>query len=281
MIDGNTRDDGTPCPTGSGACRYSRPADRSDSFDNWAAQLGTIHELDQATSAYVNIARAFRAPQATELYRLQGNQTVSDIKSTRLYSLETGLRGARGSWDYDVAVYYMEKKNYLFRDSARFVVSDGETEHYGIELELFRPLGDQLDLGITAAFARHLYAYDSTTDSGEAIVDGNDIDTAPRSLASTRLGWNFGPGGRAELEWVHVGSYYTDAANLHKYLGHDLLHLRASKQLTRQLRLFGRIHNLTDRRYAERADWNNIGAGTDRYFPGQPFAVFFGLEASL
>ncbi len=278
MIDGNTQDDGSPCPTGSGACRYSRPADRSDSFENWAAQLGTIFEIDAVTSAFVNFARAFRAPQATELYRLQGDQTVSEIESTELYSLETGLRGSRGSWDYDVSVYYMDKDNYLFRDGDRFVVSDGETEHYGIEFELFRPLGRSFDLGVSAAFSRHLYAYDGQTDGGAVISKGDDVDTAPRSLASTRLGWNFGPGGRAELEWLHVGSYYTDAQNLHKYEGHDLLHLRASKQLGKNLRIFGRIHNLTDRRYAERADF---AFGDDRYFPGQPFAVFFGLEASI
>lgn len=173
----------------------------------------------------------------------------------------------------------MEKKNFLFRDSARFVVSDGETEHYGLEIELFRPLGKAFDLGVSASFARHLYAYDGTTDGGETITDGDEIDTAPGTLASTRLGWNFGEGGRAELEWVHVGSYYTDAANEHEYDGHDVLHLRASKQLSETLKIFGRIHNLTDRRYAERADFS--GFDGDRYFPGQPFAVFFGLEASL
>ena len=37
MIDGNTRDDGTPC--GAGGCLYSRPADRSDRFDNLSPSL--------------------------------------------------------------------------------------------------------------------------------------------------------------------------------------------------------------------------------------------------
>jgi len=277
MLDGNTREDGTTCP-GAG-CRYSRPGDRTDSFSNWAAQLGTIVGLSETSSAYVNFARAFRAPQATELYRLQGSQAVSDIDSTRLYSIETGLRGSHWSWDYDMSVYYMDKKNYLFRDSARFVVSDGKTEHYGLEVKLFRPLGEAFDFGVSAAFARHLYAFNGTTNGGETINDGDDIDTAPRTLASTRLGWVFGPGGRAELEWVHVGSYYTDASNLHKYDGHDILHLRASKQLNKTLRMFGRIHNLTNRRYAERADFSAFVG--DRYFPGQPLAVFFGVEASL
>ena len=277
MLDGNTREDGTPCP-GTG-CRYTRPADRTDSFGNWAAQLGTVFDVDELTRAYVNLAQAFRVPQATELYRLQGGQEVSGIESTRLYSLEVGLRGSRGLWGYDAAVYYMDKANHLFRDRDRFVVSDGETRHYGIEIELFRPLGDGFDLGVSASFARHLYAFDGSTDGGETIVDGNEIDTAPGSLASTRLGWNAGAGGRVELEWVHVGSYYTDASNEHRYGGHDLLHLRASKRVSRSLRLFGRIHNLTDTRYAERADFS--GFSGDRYFPGRPLAVFFGLEVAL
>ena len=36
MLDGNTRDDGTECP---GGCLYTRPADRSDSFNNLAPKL--------------------------------------------------------------------------------------------------------------------------------------------------------------------------------------------------------------------------------------------------
>ena len=40
MIDGNTRADGTPC--GAAGCLYSRPADRSDDFDNVAPRVTLV-----------------------------------------------------------------------------------------------------------------------------------------------------------------------------------------------------------------------------------------------
>jgi hypothetical protein len=41
--------------------------------------------------------------------------------------------------------------------------------------------------------------------------------------------------GTVELEWVHQGGYFLDAANSERYDGHDLLHLRWSKPLSRGL----------------------------------------------
>src|SRR5690606_39717198 len=43
MIAGRTREDGTPC--GFGGCRYSRPADRKDRFDNLSPKLGLLYQL--------------------------------------------------------------------------------------------------------------------------------------------------------------------------------------------------------------------------------------------
>ncbi|MDR2212973.1 MAG: TonB-dependent receptor plug domain-containing protein, partial [Pseudomonadales bacterium] len=43
MLDGRTKDDGTPCDLG--GCRFNRPADRSDTYDNVSAQVGWIHDF--------------------------------------------------------------------------------------------------------------------------------------------------------------------------------------------------------------------------------------------
>ena len=90
MLNGNTRDDGTVC--GFGGCLYSRPADRTDSFTNLAPKFALNFLLDAQTSLYANLSRGFRAPQATELYRLQSGQQVADLDSERLDSFEIGVR---------------------------------------------------------------------------------------------------------------------------------------------------------------------------------------------
>jgi iron complex outermembrane recepter protein len=106
----------------------------------------------------------------------------------------------------------MYKKNVIFSDSERRNVSDGKTRHYGLEYSLWWQLHEQWSLNMNGTFARHLYANNPNlvgvapgTD-----IEGNDIDTAPRHMGSVKLMWSFSPKGRAELEWVNLGSYYAD-----------------------------------------------------------------------
>ena len=60
MIDGNTRADGTPC--GAGGCLYSRPADRSDRFDNLSPSLDHGMDSRWPTLMYLNLSTGFRPP---------------------------------------------------------------------------------------------------------------------------------------------------------------------------------------------------------------------------
>ena len=80
MLSGTTRDDGSACNSSDGSCRYFRPADRSDSNDNYNFHLGINYQINPALSAYSRVASAYRAPQINELYRLQREQQINDIK---------------------------------------------------------------------------------------------------------------------------------------------------------------------------------------------------------
>jgi outer membrane receptor protein involved in Fe transport len=73
-----------------------------------------------------------------------------------------------------------------------------------------------------------------------------------------------------------MGSYYMDPENLHRYEGHDLLHLRAGWSISESLNVYANISNLSDRYYAERADYTRFSQ--ERYFPGMPRAVRVGVE---
>lgn len=258
--------------TGTGVIgRYYRPADRSDTFSNLTPKLGLTHKFNDQFTGFVNLARAARAPQTSDLYRLQPGQNPDIINSEVLDSLEVGARGKIGQAQYEVSTYFMKKKNYAFTDSASKNITDGKTKHMGIELELATPLMWNFDLAAAATYARHTYDF---TDVADSIYAGNDIDTAPRTVANVRLGYNFADDlARLELEWVHMGSYETDTANLHSYAGHDLLNLRAEYTVTENLSVFGRLSNLLDTRYADRADY---AFNKDRYFPGESRAVYAG-----
>ena len=270
MIDGNTAEDGTPC--GAGACRYSRPADRSDDFNNASLQLGWIHDFDSSQQIFANASHAFRAPQATELYRLQQNQTVADLKSEEVDSFEVGYRATRDRASYSLVAYWMEIDNVIFQDSSRNNVSGGATEHKGLELSSLFSLTDSLQLNVVASYARNTYAANIAPLGVTVPIDGNDIDTAPELTGNVQLRWQINDSNRAQLEWVHMDEYYTNETNLNSYPGHDLLNLRYQYESRNDWYFAARITNLLDTDYAERADFS--GFGGDRYFVGEPASLY-------
>jgi outer membrane receptor protein involved in Fe transport len=269
MIAGNTREDGTAC--GAAGCLFNRPADRNDDFTNLTSKLGLVYDINDHHTLYATVARGYRAPDTSELYRLQRQQSVAELDSERLDSAELGARGAFGPLRYALAIFKMKKDNVIFRDSNGFNVSDGRTNHEGIEYELnWQPL-DTLSLALAGTYAKHTYDFNQSVEGGETIVAGRDIDTSPRHINTARLNWQFLPAANAELEWQSVGRYFVDAANASDYDGHDLLNLRVAWSIGEIWTTSLRLDNVTDRDYADRADF---AFGNYRYFPGRGRALF-------
>ncbi len=264
---GNTREDGSSC--GFGGCRYTRPASRDDDFTDLAGRLGIVRELG-AGEAYAMFGSGFRAPQATELYRLQDGQLVTDLDSESLLALELGYKVQ----NWSVAVYQQRVRNLIFRDADGFNVSDGKTKSLGAEVAWQASVGRH-SLDVAATYARHEYDFTTTVGFGEQIDDGNDVDTAPRWLGSARWGMEVSPALSFEAEVVHVGKHYTNASNTARYDGHWLVNWRGEYVLNDSVRVFARVHNLLDERYAERADF---AFGNERYFPGISRQFYLGLS---
>ncbi len=264
MLDGNTRDDGTVC--GFGGCLYTRPSDRTDSFTNFSPELGISFALNEQHMAYLRASGGFRAPQATELYRLQKGQTVADLDSETLDSIEIGLKGFSDNLSYELIAYFMRKQNFIFRDANGFNISDGKTRHAGLESLLHWQISDTLSIDANLSWSQHEYDSSHLLGRGETILAGNKIDTAPAWLAGTRMLWQRNDHHAIEAEWVYQGAYFLDAANDHRYPGHRLLNLRGWIHLANSRNTLAlRVTNLLDKRYAERADF---AFGHYRYFPG-------------
>ena len=269
MLDGNTRDDGTPC--GFGGCLYTRPSDRSDDFTNLAPSLSMTYRLSTDAVFYASAARGFRAPQITELYRLQNGQTVADLDSERVDNVEVGLRGGTDRWSADLSLFAMRKSNSVYRDPDGFSVSGGKSRHEGAELGLDWQFTDRARLSIDAGYGRHTYDFDATAQRGTEFVSGRDVDTAPRWLGSAEL--FIDPTDRIELalQWTMIGEYYLEPENRHSYPGHDLWNLRASFDAYDRLDINLRLLNVLDTDLADRADF---AFGNYRYFPGRGRELF-------
>ena len=272
MIAGRTRDDGTSC--GFGGCRYSRPPSAKEGFDNWSADFGLIYDLNNHHKLSARFSRAYRAPQATELYRLQRDQQTSDLKSENISALELSLRGSKNPLIYKLALYHMEKENHIYRDSDFFNLSDGATKHQGLELQLKWQFSAQLEFSFSASHALHRYRHSQNINGIE--IRGNHIDSAPRYFANAQILWRYLDQTQFELEWQIMGDYFLDPENLHSYPGHNIFNLRAAHRLSEQFKLYVRVLNLADSAYADRADYT--GFSGYRYFPGQPRTLNMGVE---
>lgn len=264
MNTGRVRENGTEC--GFGGCRYSRPADSENNYNNFSPKLSLRYQLSPQIRLFGGVARGYRAPQATELYRLQRAQTVTELESVTADNVELGITGSLLSGGYTLSFYSLEKDNVIYRDSDFFNVSNGETWHRGVELTFDQQLSDVLRVDFAGTYARHTYEHSQL--SGEQDIKGNDIDTAPKVLFNIRLSYDVTEEIQAQLEWQHVSSYYTDAENLNEYDGHDLVHGRISWDVTNSITLYARINNMLDTEYAERADYTSFSG--PRYFPGRP-----------
>ncbi len=264
---GNLAEDGSACP---GGCLYNRPADRSDNFLDLAPEIHLHRNLGELGTLWWRAAGGFRAPQATELYRLQRGQDVAELDSERLESVELGWRGQAGELAYELVGYAQRKRNFIFRDSEGFNVSDGRTRHVGLEWSVDYSLRPDLNLSARGSLARHQYRFDRDL-GGETIRAGNTVVSAPRQLYSADLSWRPTERWLAAVALERTGAYFLDADNTRRYPGHLLWHAYLSHQHASGWSVALRLRNLANRRYAERADF---AFGNFRYFPGAGRSAF-------
>ncbi len=272
MLAGRTKDDGTPC--GFGGCRYSRPADRDDTFRDVSSRAALNMAFTDNLRGYVAVAKAFRAPQITELYRLQREQQVADLDSESLFSIEAGLIHRGDNFEQELALYRMRKKDIILRTTDFFNVSDGKTSHLGIEWRGGFALDDHWRLNAALAYAKHQYENNPSLSLDD--IEHNDIDTAPRKSAFAEILYQNPAGLEVGLEVIYSGRYYLEPENDYHYPGQTLSNLRVAKTWDDRFVTTVRVNNLGDKSYAERADYTSFSG--PRYFPGRSRNVVLSAE---
>lgn len=259
--------------------RFIRVEDRSDDFLTVTPKVSLRHQLNDRSLIYLRGARGSRAPQITDLYSVQLNQVAGEADVETLDSLEAGFKKDFGEAQIEVAAFTQWKDNFFFRNANGFNVVNGKTRHTGIETSFSANLTDWLTLSGDGTLARH--TYDFSLDEGSPannISEGDRVDTAPDTISTVRLTSQPSDITTLELEWRHMGSYFTNPGNTVKYPGHDVFVLRGSFDVSEAVKLHSRIDNLFDKRYADRADF---AFGNERYFPGRPRTLFLGVSADF
>jgi iron complex outermembrane recepter protein len=200
---------------------------------------------------------------------------VADLHSETLDDYELGWRGRAGALAWDTDVYTMLKDHFIFRDANGFNVSDGRTRHRGFEFSASYAFSPQWTLLLDGSYAIHSYAFSEVLAQGNSITYGDDMKYAPRTLGAARLRWEPVTETTLEAEYQHVGGYWLDESNTHRYGGHDLVNLYVRRGIGGGWALSFRVINAADTAYAERADYT---FGNYRYFPGDRRESFAGIE---
>ena len=248
---------------------------RNDDFTEFSPKLAINHKINDDLAIFANFSRGNRAPQTTDLYRIQSKQIPGGAKSEKLDSFEIGLRGNFSIFNLELVGFDMQKENYFFRDSQGFNVENGKTTHRGFEVNFLIEFNQFFQIENSTSFAEHEYDFDH---SPNGIKSGNQIDSAPELLANTRLIFTPKERTRIELEWEKIDSYPVDERNAHFYQGHNVFNLRTKMPINENISIGFYINNITDRNYANRADF---AFGSYRYFVGQKREIYLVLESKF
>ncbi|MDX8401859.1 MAG: TonB-dependent receptor [Mariprofundaceae bacterium] len=256
---------------------------KSFNVASWRGGFGWA--LAPEMTLYGNVSTGFRAPTIRQLFAGTinpfGNTLANpNLKPERSVNYELGLRGEGdflGGASWDLAVFRIERKDFILDVAGQYNFAKGETRQYqniggmrnqGIELSLKAgrklPLG--LDLAYTlldARFTRYDHAglvlgnpFSPRPGAHRVIYfnnTGKRIPRVPMHHLFAALHWRPASHSEITLEMDATSSYYADEFNQLKIGGRSVFNLVANHEMRISddvtLSLFGRIDNLLDRFY--------------------------------
>ncbi len=252
---------------------YFRPASRSDSFSHLSPKLALSYMPQKDFNIYARYANGFRIPQASRLYSVKVGYENIDLSPETSNTYEIGFKKEFGTTAYfEVAAYYMDISDTIIRDKdTGGYRNGGSTIHKGVETTLKSKLGKDFAASIAYSYSKHTY-------DNDAVYGDNEIAQAPNHLANTRLFYTptYIKGLEIMAEWIHTGSWYLDDAHeAGKYDGYDIGNFKVNYRYNKNFRVFGKVTNITDERYAVMARY---AYGKEDYTPGDPRSYYAGLE---
>lgn len=232
--------------------------------------VGATYNLSNSAQLYGGVYRAFSP--ASNGVALDG-LTDQELDGERSTNFELGLRGKQGAVSYEVAAFVMDFSNQVVTGNSDPNLSQsnaGETEHRGMEFMLGYQLGGGFSIDSNATWV-------PTSEFKSGDNQGNRLPYAPKIIANLALNYQLEQLSTA-LTAHHRGEQYGDAANTMEIPvnagggiwgglmpSYTVLDLTAQYQLADNVRLFGAVKNLTDKRYITGLR-QGIYAGPERSF---------------
>jgi len=253
--------------------KYFRPADRSDTFTHWSPKLSLSYTPTKDLNLYARYANGFRVPQASRLYSVAAGYEDINLDSEKSNTYEVGAKKSFGAKSFvELAAYYMTIKDTIVRDrTIGGYRNGGESIHKGVEATLVTNLTKEVATKLAYSYSKHNY-------NNDPVYGDNEIAQAPRTLLNARLFYKpnavHGLTVMAEMEYTSKW-WMDDTHESGEYDGYTIGNLKADYIVNKQLSLFGKVTNITDKRYATTAKY---AWGSYSYTPGDPRSFYAGLS---
>lgn len=289
------------------------------SFDVASWRLGANYVLAENRDLYANISTGFRAPSVNQLFAGDispsgGTDSNPDLKPEHAINMEIGLRSKTrffgAAADVDVAIFQIDRKDYIMSTSGQYSVNDGTNDMYdniggmrnrGLELAIDSTVSPRFswNVGYTYLDAKFTQydnfnlllgnRYGSATSCTDPAFDpttqycleqyNNEGNVVPR-VSSHHL--NLSASYRPASYWTVTGemdaisSYYADEINRVKIDGHETFNLLVNydrKVGSSDWSLFARVDNLFDRDYYNTARGGTGDSNTDGVYDANDISI--------
>lgn len=289
-------------------------------FSRFSPAIGAAWRLQPALTLYGGFNEGFRVPTPVELTCADPDAPCSlpvafvadpPLKPVVARTFEIGLRGrAPGGMAWNAGLFRSDlRDDILFTSTGAgrgFFSNVPKSRREGIELGIAAPRGDwrwfanysytratyQSDVDLFNGVANEA---DPTQPETTAVSAGSRLPGVPSHLLKAgltrQIDGRLSVGGTMNV----VGNQYLRGDEGNRQLplgGYAVFNLRADYRLTPSWRLFGRVHNVFDRRYATLGGYNRVafdadsrplegvGPGPVNRFvsPGMPRAIWLGVE---
>lgn len=267
---------------GGASATFFRPGDGTRSYGHLSPSLGGTWRFAEDLAGFLSFKQSFRTPEATQLFRQGASLDTLHLRPITANSIEGGFRSVLpGRFTWEAVAYHTTKHNDILGTTANATqatqTNNGETRHIGVEAAFGWQATEELRLSASLGYGKHNYV---RWVSAAGDFSGKTMASAPAVTASAVLGYApaWLPGLRTSVEWQRVGSYWMNDANSVQYGGHDLVNLRAEYAVADGVRVFGRVMNALDTRWATSTQVSGTAA---QYAPGLPLNAYAGVALSF
>ena len=248
--------------------------------------FGVGFKLTENIYPYFAYAKNFRVPPnfiGNIPDNVDAQFVVNQLKPEESHSYDLGVRFEFDKFYVVPSFYYVDYKNRLIRiadptdPNLIYLRNAGKVEAYGYELEVganpFR------FLSIYGSYSYNVAEFKdncTTLATGNPVcgIRGNQVPDTPKNMLKAGMhlrlyGFNIKPSVQ------YIGSRYGTVDNKEKISSYTLVNLSVDRRITRDIRLYVDVVNLTDKKYIGRI---SPGETAGRYYVGAPFTLSAGLR---